>query len=329
MNSIYPWQTVLWRQVQDRISAGRLAHGLLLTGPGGLGKRVFANALAEGLLCRRPNADKQACSECEACLLIQAGTHPDLLDLSPAEDKTQIVIDQVRELCRALALKSHAGGYKIATVAPAEQMNTAAANSLLKTLEEPTDNTLLILITEQPARLPATIRSRCQQVRFTAPSTEAGADWLSTCHGVADPELLLRLADGAPLRALALAQDDTLVQRRRWIEDLVKLQRGRLDPIQLAADWSSDAQLRPLYWMGSYLTDSIRLSAGNVESIKNIDLSDILQVLADNISTRELHQLLDQCWQNLRLGLQSSVNRQLLLEGFLIQWSRVGQRRRA
>lgn len=329
MNSIYPWHSEQWSQLQSRIAAGRMAHGLLLTGPVGVGKRDFANAFARSVLCRQPNADHFACGVCDACLLVKAGTHPDFLTLSPPEDKIQILIDQVRELCRSLVLKSHAGGYKIAILVPADQMNSAAANSLLKTLEEPTDNTLLILISERPARLSATIRSRCQQLRFPAPPPEQGEAWLTQNETAADPALLLRLAYGAPLHALTLAQDDTLARRLDWLNDLLKLRRGQLDPVRLATEWSSDALMRPLYWMGSYLMDAIRLNSGQHDSINNIDLQDKLQVMADICSPQELHQLLDHAWQNLRQAQQSSVNRQLLLEEMLIKWGRAGLRRRA
>lgn len=328
MNSIYPWQAEQWAQLQSSTGAGRLAHGLLLSGPAGVGKRDFARAFAESLLCRQPSADQGACGQCDACLLIRAGTHPDLHLLSPPEDKNQILIDQIRELCRSLVLKSHAGGYKIALVIPADQMNAAAANSLLKTLEEPTANTVLVLITERPARLSATIRSRCQPLRFPTPSVEQGITWLSQ-HALADPALLLRLADGAPLRALELSQDDTLARRRDWLDQLSKIRRAQLDPIRIATEWSSDDQLRPLYWMGSYLMDAIRLKSGSVESINNIDLKDILNALADSNSRSDLHRLLEHTWQNYRQAQQSSINRQLLLEELLIAWGRAGQRRRA
>ncbi len=328
MNSIYPWQLEQWAQLHSRIASGRMAHGLLLTGPGGVGKRDFANAFARSLLCRTPSADHLACGRCDACLLINAGTHPDLLTLSPPEDKTQILIDQVRELCRSLVLRSHAGGYKIAILVPADQMNNAAANSLLKTLEEPTDNTLLILVTERPARLSATIRSRCQQLRFPAPTANHGCAWL-TQQAIKDPALLLRLADGAPLRALTLAQDDTLARRHDWLNELLKLRHGQLDPIRIATEWSSDATMRPLYWMGSFIMDSIRLISGRSSSIKNMDLIDNIQVISNSSTPIELHQLLNHAWQNLRQAQQTSVNRQLLLEELLIQWSRAGLRRRA
>lgn len=330
MNPVYPWQREQWNLLRTRAGERRLAHGLLFSGPAGTGKADFAKAFAQSLLCSQPTADGEACARCSACLLLQAGTHPDFLQVTPPEDKTQILIDQIRELSRALALKSHAGGYKVAILSPAEQMNTAAANSLLKTLEEPTDNTVLILITEQPARLPATIRSRCQQLRFSAPPFEAGRAWLAEQLGSAaeDAELLLQLADGAPIRALALGRSDVPKNRRVWLDQLITLHRGQVDPVRVAAEWAEDAELRPLYWFGSFLADLIRLRHGDSSAIKNIDLLDKLQTLVVMLTASELHSILTRVWQDYRLAQQTSVNRPLLMEGLIIEWVRCGQHRR-
>ncbi|MBI5461065.1 MAG: DNA polymerase III subunit delta' [Gammaproteobacteria bacterium] len=336
MNSPYPWQATEWAQLQARAAQRRLPHALLVTGPAGVGKRVFADAFARSLLCKRPMGDgadnSTACGGCEACLLLRAGTHPDYLTVTFIEDKTQIGIDQIRELCRALSLKSHAGGYKIAILTPAERMTVEAANSLLKTLEEPTDNTLLILVTEQPARLAATIRSRCQLLRFPAPPLEMGSTWLAAQIGDQDSSrnagLLMRLSDAAPLRALALAHDNSVAQRRDWLEQIIAVRRGQQSPIAVAAAWNDDAQMRPLYWFGSYLMDLMRLEYGGFEYIKNIDLTDLLKVIADGMSSRDLHSLLERVGQTQQLAQQAGMNRQLLLEELLTEWSRVGQTRR-
>lgn len=330
MTTIYPWQTGHWELLRARAREHRLAHGLLFAGPAGTGKTDFASTLAGSLLCKQPSDAGFACGSCSACQLIQAGTHPDLLNVSPPEDKTQILIDQVRELCRGLALKSHAGGHKVAIVSPAEQMNTSAANSLLKTLEEPTDNTLLILITDQPTRLPATIRSRCQQIRFPVPGFEQGKAWLESHAGsTVESGLLLRLADGAPLRAMALQQSGVIEDRCTWLDQLIVLRRGQSDPARIAATWAEDPEMRPLYWFGSFLADLIRLGQGSPSLIKNIDLRDKLHVLFGFTTPLESHCLLTRAWQDFRLARQTSVNRPLMMEGLLIDWARGGHVRRA
>lgn len=329
MDSVYPWQREYWAQLQTRAREARLAHGMLFSGPAGTGKAAFATHFAHSLLCTQRSSEGHACGRCAACLLLQAGTHPDFLQVSPPEDKTQILIDQVRELCRSLSMKSHAGGYKVAILSPAEKMNTAAANSLLKTLEEPTDNTVLILITELPTRLPATIRSRCQQLRFPVPMLTQSRAWLEAqAMSEDDAELLLRLADGAPLRAVALGQSGILKERRAWLEQLIAMRRGQLDPVRTAAEWAEDAEMRPLYWFGSVLVDLARLSQGISPSIKNIDLLDKLQILLAILTPPELHSILTRAWQDSRLAQQTTINRPLLMEGLLIEWAGGGQGRR-
>jgi len=329
MNSPYPWQRTAWTQLRSRAEQHRLPHALLLTGPVGVGKRDFADAFARSLLCKHPVDEGVACGNCASCQLMRAGTHPDCLSITFLEDKAQIGIDQIRALSRALGMKSHAGGYKVAVLMPAEQMTVEAANSLLKTLEEPTANTLLMLVTEQPARLAATVRSRCQLLRFPAPPLAQGMAWLTTQIGEQATALVLRLADGAPLRAVELAQDGIVARRRDWLEQIVALRLGQQSPIVVAADWIEDAQTRPLYWFASYIMDLIRLNQAGIESIKNIDLTDILYVMADGLSSLQLHGLLERTVQTQQLAQQSGMNRQLLLEELLTEWSRAGRVRRA
>ncbi len=169
MSAIYPWQQEQWRLLKARNDKGRLPHALLLTGMDGMGKQQFASALAQALLCRYRDSEGFACGACPACERFQAGTHPDFLPVTPGDEGKAITVDMARAVSEFLVLRSHYEGSRIVILAPAEAMNVAAANSLLKTLEEPAPETLLILLASAPGALLATIRSRCQQIKFVLP----------------------------------------------------------------------------------------------------------------------------------------------------------------
>lgn len=162
---IYPWQQAQWQSVLQQLQADRLPHALLLAGPSGLGKRSFANALAAHALCVKHTA----CGQCRSCLLLNASNHPDLLELQPEAEGKAIKIEQVRELVTELGQTAQQGSYQVVVIEPAEAMNKAGANALLKTLEEPPGPVIFLLISHQPATIPATIRSRCQRLNFMVP----------------------------------------------------------------------------------------------------------------------------------------------------------------
>ena len=175
---LLPWQAEAAREVLSARAAW--PHALLLDGPRGLGKRTLALNLARGLLCESPSADGSACGSCASCHYVAAGQHPDLQMIEPfvidedGEVKVQdpILIERIRALIDWVQLTSHRGRAKVAVIVPAEAMNLAAANALLKTLEEPPPATYLILVAHQPGRVPATLRSRCR--RMAAPRPDAG-----------------------------------------------------------------------------------------------------------------------------------------------------------
>ena len=161
----------------------------------------FAQRFVRGLLCEQP-VGGDACGHCRRCLLLAAGTHPDLVELTfglrkDGTPRSEIVVDQIRELSARLAMSSQFGGWQIACIDPADALNPAAANALLKTLEEPAARTLLILLADAPWRLPQTIRSRCQRIEFHLPSAAQALAWLQTA-GVPDAALALAAAGGNP-----------------------------------------------------------------------------------------------------------------------------------
>ena len=260
-----PWHAEPWVQMQGRLAAGRMPHALLLAGPAGLGKRAFAERLARRLLCTTPTADGEACGHCRGCVLYAAGTHPDLLrvGLEPNREgkpRSEIVIDQVRRLCDRLVLSSQFGGWKVALLDPADALNAAAANALLKTLEEPTRDALLLLLANAPARLPATIRSRCQRLSFRVPARTEAQVWLAS-QDLADAPAALDAAAGNPGLALRQSADGALQRRDAVRRDLAALVAGRADAQALAQGWQQDDPEQRLWFAAQALADELRARA--------------------------------------------------------------------
>jgi len=217
---LLPWQT---RCATDAL-AGRATwpHALLIHGPRGIGKHALALAFAQALVCESPRADGQGCGACPGCRYAIAGQHPDLmrLELIEIDDETgelvareHIAIERVRALIDFVQLTSHRQRAKVVVISPAERMKDAAANALLKTLEEPPAGTYLILVSDQPERIAATILSRCRRLAAPQPAADEARAWLAA-QGVSDPETALAQAAGAPLAALLHADPATQAERR-------------------------------------------------------------------------------------------------------------------
>ncbi len=256
-----PWHLDHWTRLQARRQRDALPHALLLCGPEGLGKRAFAWRFLRGLLCSEPvNGD--ACSRCRSCLLLLAGTHPDVVVLGFAARKdgvlrSEIVVDQVRELSARLALSSQFGGWQIALIDPADAMNPAAANALLKTLEEPAAQTMLLLLADAPWRLPQTIRSRCQRIEFHVPPAAEALAWLQG-EGVRDAVMALEAAGGNPGLARTWAQEGALDRRIEVRKDLAALAAGRGQPVEVVKRWLDNEPAQRLWFASQATADEIR-----------------------------------------------------------------------
>ena len=242
-----PWQARAYTQLAAVLDAGRMGHGVLFAGAAGLGKRAVAERLAQRALCRTRDADGEPCGTCKSCQLFAAGTHPDYADVSFILNKegtrmrTEIVIDQIRELSERLALTPQYGGAQVALLEPADAINNAAGNALLKTLEEPHPGRYLWLITAHPARLSATIRSRCQRVEFRLPPRDEAVAWLAAQgHPTAVATEALDAARGHPGLADAWIRSDGLALRRQVASDLDKLERGTAGALATAQAWVAD-----------------------------------------------------------------------------------------
>ncbi|MGQ0658428.1 MAG: DNA polymerase III subunit delta' [Chromatiales bacterium] len=318
----YPWCQPVWERLQTARAGGRLPHGVLLAGPRGSGKGELAQMLARVLLCGAADAAGTACGSCRGCELMTAGTHPDFFRLAPKEQSKVIKIDQVRELIAFLTLTTQFLGQRVAIIEPADAMNRHAANSLLKTLEEPPRNTALILITHAPDSLPVTVRSRCQ--RFTLHGMhESKREWLATrLRPGADPDIALALAAGGPLLALDLDRDGLLKERATLLGELTALRAGRLDPVLAAARWMKIGAPEMVRLLRSLLCDMVRVRlAGGGAPIGNDDLRGGFQHVTKGLDLSQLFSACDTLTGHRRL-LEGGANvrEQDLLEEFALMW---------
>ncbi len=322
-----PWQGDQWQRVVAMQAGARLPHALLLRGPEGVGKARFARRLVSALLCERQEFHNRPCGECRGCRLMAANSHPDLHRLAPLEDKQRIGIDQVRSLIERIGLTPQYGGHKAVVVAPAEGMTRAAANTLLKTLEEPPGDALFVLVSHRPGALPATIRSRCQMVDFPVPDADLARAWLAAELGSQEAaETALRLGHGAPLNARTLAAGGGLEAREAILEDLERLIRGDADPIATAERWRDMGLLEALYWLLSMVCDLVRLRNGRLaHSLTHSDRGAAMQGLARGLDLAGLFRLFDLLIEARRAALgQLNFNEQLMLESIAIEWQRSG-----
>jgi DNA polymerase-3 subunit delta' len=266
--TLAPWLAEAWRTLAAALAQQRLHHGLLVAAPAGLGKRALVDALAAAALCERREGDAFACGSCRACGLVAAGSHPDLVRVGlelrdDGRPRSEITIDQVRALTQRLAMASQFGGLQLALVDPADRLNVSAANALLKTLEEPASATVIVLVADEPARLPATIRSRCQRIDLRAPTRDEAMAWLRG-QGVdaKAAQAALEASLGNPGRALEWCADDMLDVRRGCIDDLAALAGGRRSALEVAERWAADRPGPRLWFASVHARDEARALAG-------------------------------------------------------------------
>jgi DNA polymerase III subunit delta' len=321
MNALLPWQREQWRNLMERLRTASLPHALLLAGPGGLGKNRFATLLVQTLLCETGVSGGQACGQCRSCRLYAADSHPDQRIVSPVEPGKSIGVDQVRGATQYLTQTSQYGGYKALIITPADQMNANAANSLLKTLEEPSAWSLILLVSDRPGRLPATVLSRCQRLSFAPPRPQEAQQWLAGQIGHApDAALLLDLAEGAPLRALQMVKDNVFAVRVEVIKGLETLAEGKGNFSGVAEQFLKIGVQQSLYWIYNWTADMIRLlSGGNEGGMVNQDLREYLVPMARNAGLQAAHEYLRYLNEALRL-VERQLNPQLLMENILMSW---------
>lgn len=314
-----PWQAPLWNRFQQQRQAGRLPHALLITGPAGLGKLALAERVAAQLLCRQASDDGN-CGQCPACELVAAGSHPDMRRVTREEDSRFIRIDSVRKLTEFISMKSQYGGYRVGLVYPADSMSNNAANSLLKTLEEPPAGAMLILVSDRPSAIPATVRSRCQQATMPVPDRETAVNWLrAEAPELADRAAeMLSMAGGAPLQALAYAEQGIDQRLQELVGQLDGLAAGRVSVGELAGTWPKDEVPLLLALLPHLVQQAIRRRSGGAVEGASPDCS-------DGMGLRALHEYLAYVY-NYRALADRALNSRLLVEDLFIRWQRISRR---
>jgi len=257
MDANLPWLTSVKQSLSDAVHHDRLGHAVLIQIDPGLGGEWLATWLAARLYCTAETV--KPCGQCLDCRRVVTGEQPDMLRLSPIDESKEIRIDQVREMDAELALTSHGGGRKVVIITPAEKLNRNAANALLKTLEEPAGSSLLVLVTGEPSRLPATVLSRCTPVGVPTPPTEALEAWLRTQgNRNKDWRAVLGVIGPRPLVALQVEAEAIVNLQRETIRALDQVLAGNLDPVETAESWGKERFTLRIMSIENWLVSRIR-----------------------------------------------------------------------
>jgi DNA polymerase-3 subunit delta' len=313
--SSLPWLQPAQQRLRQATESRRLPHSLLVQSPAGLGAESLAEWAMAFALCE--SESPRPCGACASCQLLAADSHPDAHVVRLEEDTQQIKVDQVRELIDALALKSYRGGYKVGLILGAEALNLNGANAFLKTLEEPTQNTLLIMTVRPTHRLPATIASRCLRLALRPPPRDQALAWLQAhAKPQVDWEPALRLAGGAPLLAMQLEADGLAALDAEMRETLRQLSAAAVDISLVAESWAKSDPVLRVVWLENWITTRIRQGLAPMDSSQSAEPVRLPAALLKP-KIRRLFDLLDAARQFRRLTV-TGMNQQLALEALLL-----------
>jgi DNA polymerase-3 subunit delta' len=300
--------------LQRSLRSGKTAHSYMFEGISGSGRKKTALTLIQALFCSTLPDD--ACGVCLSCRKIDGGNHPDIHLIAPLPDKRDISIEQLREMQHVLSLRPYEAPRKVCIIEPAERMSVSAANSLLKTLEEPPGNALIILLTENAGMLLSTVRSRCQLIRF-APLSPEHVQALLERNGMA-PEtaaLVAPMSGGSLQKALELDNESLTVRREAVLSRLSQMNIGRVATVFDAAEELSgnrDATLELLDMLLSFFRDAVHLGAGNGD-IVNRSVREAIESIATRRSFPRNLELLERIYET-RRDVQRNANPKLALD---------------
>lgn len=330
---IFPWQTENWHQATRYLKDNRLAHAILLSGPESIGKLEFCLAFIQRLNCANPTLDDHACGECKDCHLFAARTHPEIRMLNVDEDVEQdkkssnkveqIKIDDIREINQFMTLSRQQGDYKIVCLNYAETMNNNAANALLKTLEEPPQNSIIFLITHRADALLPTIKSRCQTWKFNLPDDEQSLSWLNQQQKKDHWPALLKVAGNRPLLAQELDASGLGENRADYYKDLGHFLSGKTKVTKVSVKHQDEQLERLVSWQQAWCADLIRCHYEKEPvTLENPDIRRSLHSLVGRVDLHSLFKFMDKLIE-LRRFSSAPLNKRLFIEDMLIRCQEV------
>ncbi len=316
--TILPWLQEDVSQWQKMILNQRVPHAVLLTGAKGIGKLKLAQIMAQLALCEN-TTNNGACGKCKACQLYRAGNHTDLSVI--VAEKETIKVEQIRKLTRDVTLSSTRNQYKVIIIQEVEKMNSASANALLKTLEEPPKNVVIILTTNEIGRLLATIKSRCVKLTIKIPETSVSRLWLQDLthnQKQTDIDNALLFSDGQPLTALNLLENKSVYLIQEMLAELTALLENRVNILEISKKWVDGQQLEFLVHVATYYKNLLYQSQGLSMQNGIIDNNDKHSYSNAKFKTK-LFFFINEIHKMIKL-LKTPLKKELLVENLLINW---------
>jgi DNA polymerase-3 subunit delta' len=328
-----PWNLDLWNGLIERYYSSGLPHASLLLGNEGTGRRRLAFRLAKFLLCQSADKKKSkittACGQCHSCQLMDAGSHPDYLVCDQESRGKQIKVDDIRSLNDFLSKTPQISTCQVVQVYPVEAMNSNASNALLKTLEEPSGESYLLLVAERLGSILPTIRSRTQRINFHPPSREQGLDWLSKRlinTPTDDLTLALEQCAGGPLKAELWLREGLLARDSLYTELMSNWLSGQQQLQDVSKVLSKYDLISTINWWTGLSLDIIKLGMGanrtQISRPQDAEWIEQLAATASKIKLLTLQKNLQDIAGRLAAG-QGNYNVSLLLESLLLDWQQL------
>ena len=315
---VYPWQQTVWDNLTARFP--KMGHGLLFYGKKGCGKEAFAQEFLAWILCQNRHEHNKACGVCGSCQWLKSDTHPNYVHISTDEENkkqnAKIKIEKVRDLLPFV--QQTVDGWRVVVIEPAEALNIASSNALLKTLEEPGERIVIILLADHYLKLPATIRSRLQHFALDRISAEQTQDYLQANlpeEFQQDITLLMNLSNQMPLLAIELAEKEWVKKRHDFLQDWQRLVLQKNAPLSIASKWNKELPFVDFIQMFEYLLADV-VALKMQQHIKNIDLN--LTAIAEQYSLEVLFKIYSELQEAKRM-IEQNVQGNLVLDQLCIK----------